>query len=371
MKIRWVTWFPAPYWNARFMALARRQGVDFRVYFLSSRSPEHDWTFSNDLFEFDHEYVPTLFPNRVPQGKRRRGLPIWALREREAALVLPYPEIDLMLAILGRRLLGGRTYAFHDNTVYDMRSGHWLHELSKRIAMNAANGVLAGGPRQKAYSLRYVHDADRVQSLGNPVDNEWYEARHRQLAAERDKLRARFDLPGPAVLYAGRFWHGKDVPVLIRAFGTIVRRLPSARLLLAGSGSEESTLRALAAPLGGAVRFLGFQSRDQLAELYEAADIFVLPSRSEPWGLVVNEAMLFEKPVVVSEHVGAAPVLVRDGYNGYVFPVGAADVLADRLVTLASRPDLIRDMGARSLEIVREHNLDRWVDNALLGLSRG
>ena len=59
--------------------------------------------------------------------------------------------------------------------------------------------------------------------------------------------------------------------------------------------------------------------------------MFVLPSDAEPWGLIVNEVMNAAKPVIVTDQVGAAPDLVRDGENGYVVPVGDTDALARRL----------------------------------------
>jgi glycosyltransferase involved in cell wall biosynthesis len=101
------------------------------------------------------------------------------------------------------------------------------------------------------------------------------------------------------------------------------------------------------------VKFLGFRNQTELPRFYDLADLFVLPSAREPWGLVVNEAMNAAKPVIVSDRVGAGPDLVRDGSNGFVVPVGEVGALTDRLRALTSDPGLCRAMGHESAKRIR------------------
>src|SRR5207245_1340375 len=85
------------------------------------------------------------------------------------------------------------------------------------------------------------------------------------------------------------------------------------------------------------VRLAGFLQRDELIELLALAELTVVPSRVEPWGVVVNEALACGCPVVVSEAVGAGRDLVEDGVDGRFFPAGDVRALADALT--APRPD--------------------------------
>jgi glycosyltransferase involved in cell wall biosynthesis len=103
----------------------------------------------------------------------------------------------------------------------------------------------------------------------------------------------------------------------------------NAYLVFAGSGSLRPFLESEAKSLGIAdrVRFLGFVNQSGLPETYRASDILVLPSEYEPFGLVVNEAMLCRCPVIVSDRVGARFDLVREGKTGYVFPCGDTGAL--------------------------------------------
>lgn len=91
----------------------------------------------------------------------------------------------------------------------------------------------------------------------------------------------------------------------------------------------------------------------------------MLPSRSEPWGFVLNEAMEFGLPLVVSEAVGAAPDLVRHGENGYVVPVGNVRALTDALAELARDEELRRRMGSASRALVKGFSPEGWARGVL------
>jgi glycosyltransferase involved in cell wall biosynthesis len=101
---------------------------------------------------------------------------------------------------------------------------------------------------------------------------------------------------------------------------------------MVGDGELRPSLEKLAQEAApGLVKFMGFQNQTELPALYDLCDVFVLPSRFEPWGLVVNEVMNAGKPVIVSDQVGSGPDLVMPGRNGGVFRAGDAADLADQL----------------------------------------
>jgi glycosyltransferase involved in cell wall biosynthesis len=117
----------------------------------------------------------------------------------------------------------------------------------------------------------------------------------------------------------------------LRAFAAA--SVPDAYLVFAGEGPLRSELEAEARALGLSdhVRFLGFTNQTQLPDVYCASDLMVLPSEYEPFGVVVNEAMLCGCPVVVSDRVGAHEDLIAPGQNGFVFRLGDVEALAEIL----------------------------------------
>ena len=100
------------------------------------------------------------------------------------------------------------------------------------------------------------------------------------------------------------------------------------------------------------VKILGFKNQTELPAYFHIADIFVMPSMAEPWGLVLNEAMSCGCAVVVSDEVMASYDLVRIRTNGFVFPAGNIAELTNILMKMLSDPDLVSDMGLNSLKII-------------------
>ena len=157
--------------------------------------------------------------------------------------------------------------------------------------------------------------------------------------------------------YASKFQQRKRAGDLLEAYLRLSpdgRQEPAPYLLFVGDGEERSALEQRARETGWeSIRFLGFKNQTDLPPLFDLCDVFVLPSAAEQWGLIVNEVMNAAKPIIVTDEVGAAPDLVRDGENGYVVPVGDIGVLAKRLQDVVGDPGTARRMGERSLEIIQ------------------
>jgi glycosyltransferase involved in cell wall biosynthesis len=132
---------------------------------------------------------------------------------------------------------------------------------------------------------------------------------------------------------------------VLRAFARA--NVPGAQLVYAGTGPLRADLEAEARELGvsGQVHFLGFVNQSQLPRVYRASDLLVLPSEYEPFGVVVNEAMLCGCAVAASDRVGAAYDLVETGRTGFVFPCGNTEALAGFLRETLLAKDRLLQMG--------------------------
>jgi glycosyltransferase involved in cell wall biosynthesis len=166
-------------------------------------------------------------------------------------------------------------------------------------------------------------------------------------------------------LYVGQFEKRKGIPDLLDAFAQLGDL--SAELRLIGNGSLEQELRARAEGVPG-VSFAGYVPQDELPGEFARARCLVLPSirtalGTEPWGLVVNEAMHAGVPVVATESVGAAAGgLVRDGHNGYVVPERDPDRLAVALRRLLQNADEASRLGTQARSDVANFNYPRMAD---------
>ncbi len=239
-----------------------------------------------------------------------------------------------------------------------------IKQVVSRGLFRLFDGFLAIGTLNREYYLHCGVPEQRIFLMPYAVDNGFFQARAAEAVPGRGALRAELGLAQdrPIILYAAKFEKKKRAGDLLDAYIRLSAdriREPKPYLLFVGDGEERPLLESRVKRFGwSSVKFLGFVNQSQLPRYYDVCDVFVLPSEWEPWGLAVNEAMNAGKAVIVSNHVGARADLVKDGDNGFVFPVGDVALLAERLRLLCERPETTLAMGRRSRERIAAWNFD-------------
>jgi glycosyltransferase involved in cell wall biosynthesis len=167
------------------------------------------------------------------------------------------------------------------------------------------------------------------------------------------------------ILFAGKLQPRKHCDHLMEAYRRLSRGVgeePSPYLAIVGDGEERAALERQAAATGfRSIRFCGFRNQSELPRYFDLATVFVLPSRHEPWGLIVNEVMNAGRAVIVSDDVGAAPDLIADGVNGCVYPVGDVDALARALRRVLETPGNAEAMGQRAFVRIQSWSFEEDV----------
>ena len=236
-----------------------------------------------------------------------------------------------------------------------------IKESALRMLLRQADAFLAIGSRNRAYYESYGVPPHRIFSMPYAVDNAFFQAQAAEARKVREAFRAELGLaPGrPVILFASKFIPRKRAGDLLEAYCRLSpdgKQEPHPYLLFVGEGEERERLESRAKETGwSSIRFLGFKNQTELPACFDLCDVFVLASEREPWGLIVNEVMNAGKPVIVSQGVGAADDLVRNGENGFIVPVGDIVALGDALRAITSDPALRQKMGVCSREII-----DRW-----------
>jgi glycogen(starch) synthase len=194
----------------------------------------------------------------------------------------------------------------------------------------------------------------KVDVVANGVDL----VRWRTTRRATDAAREAYAGAGPLVLFSGRLEYEKGVHTLIDALPVLRRRFPDIRLVVVGKGGMAADLQAQATRkrLGKSVRFTGFLAEDELAALYAAADVAVVPSSYEPFGLVALEAAALGVPLVVAATGGLAE-LVQDRVTGLHFPASDHAALADAVTEVLSDDVLARRISRTAKgRLVRDHS---------------
>jgi glycosyltransferase involved in cell wall biosynthesis len=354
MRILIVTEIPAPFRIPLFNALAAEPGVDLRVCFLAEHDPRRSYRVYREEFAFDEVVLPGW-------SVRRRGR--WIMLNRGVFRLFRHVRPDVVvvggwnqpafwqvLAAAGVSRIPALLWV--ESTSSDARVGGAAAGGLRRLALRLSTGFVVPGGASRAYLRRLGVADERIVDAPNAVDvgifAEQVAAARSQLAALREQL----GLDGCVFLYVGRLEPEKGVDVLLEAMRDV-----AARLVVIGSGPLESELRAIA---GDGVHFVGQLTRDELVPWYAAADALVLPSRSEPWGMVLNEGAAAGLPLVGTAAAGAAHDLIEPGGNGFRVPADDEPALAEALRALANDAELRRTFGERSRELSEQFRPEAW-----------
>lgn len=239
-----------------------------------------------------------------------------------------------------------------------------LKELIKKLFFVKPHFDAAFVPGMRGF--QYINSLgikeDAIWRGLNIVDNDYFSRSAAAVVKDREVWRKRFGLPQDYFLAVARLCPEKNMLRLLQAF----RRYRDAggpwQLVIIGTGPEETILKNYVAARNDAgILFAGWGHYEELPVYYGLAKCFILPSLTEPWGLVVNEAMACGLPVLVSRKCGCFPELCHRGINGFDFEPLDLEGLASLMLKVSSGALDLEAMGAASRRIISNFTLDTWV----------
>jgi glycosyltransferase involved in cell wall biosynthesis len=259
----------------------------------------------------------------------------------------------------------------HDLAARDNKAWkRWIKRLLWPWLFRLANVVILGSSGGAALIRSLGIPEERIVVTPYCVDNDWWIAESAH--ADREGVRRRWGVPSDAsvVLVCAKLQPWKRPQDVLRAFAQADS--PNAYLVFAGDGALSSTLELEARSLGisDRVRFLGFVNQSGLPETYTASDLLVLASEYEPFGVVVNEAMLCGCPVIASDRVGARFDLVREGETGFVFPMGNVSALSALLREALQSPERLKRVGEAARKRMASWSLPQNLEAVVVALER-
>ncbi|HZQ68406.1 MAG TPA: glycosyltransferase family 4 protein [Terriglobales bacterium] len=363
MKTRLVviTEIIAPYRIPVFNALAQEPGIDLHVIFLSETDPGlRDWHIYLDEIAFSYEVLPSW--------RRRLGAHNVLLNQGlRAALNHASPDVVVCggynyLASWQAMAWARRSHTpfllWIESTLQDQRSGKIPVEFLKKKFVEGCDGFIVPGTSSREYVRGFGVPDENISTAPNAVANEVFSARASAAVAQPWLYRKVHGLPSRFLLFVGRLVPEKGVRDLVQAYEALCEPLRAQlSLVIVGDGPLRQEIETRAARLvTGRINVAGFVQRDDLAAYYGLAEMFVFPTRTDPWGLVVNEAMACGLPVIASSAAGCVSDLVRNEWNGCVVCPGDVGELGAAITRLAHDPELRRAMGNRSLELISRHS---------------
>jgi glycosyltransferase involved in cell wall biosynthesis len=297
---------------------------------------------------------------------------MWALikdvvQHRADVTVIPgYERPEFWAMLIACMILGRKRGVFCDSTVYD-RSRIGMKEFAKRFFFSRCDVFFCYGVRSKEYLLSYGVNFKRirfrVQAAALPHDYD------KQLVMQYYQVRRERVTGDSSFLYIGRLSVEKGLYDVIDAIRLLRERWGNATLKLVGAGPIREALEARVNELGldDAIEFLGTREIKEIEPLLLQATALVLPSHSEPWGLVVNEALSYGCPVVVSNVCGCVPELVIDGSTGYAFDMGDAQAMAAAMSKVVDEMTDRAAVAQNCLEVIERYSPENAASEILDG----
>lgn len=244
---------------------------------------------------------------------------------------------------------------FDDAKLENVNRNFIIDWIKKNIYKNV-NAVFCPAPEWDETFRYFGFEKEQIFYGVNVVDNDFW--------SEKDSDIFEIELPEKFFLSVGRMIPRKNFINLLAAYKEYKSKVDDPlSLIIVGDGPERNNIKKFLenSTLTNWVHLFPFQSQERLRKFYQKAKFFVLASKNEPWGLVVNEAMAAGLPVLVSNEVGCAKTLVAEGENGFNFSPEKSVELANILIKLHSiSDDQLKEMGKHSQKIIANWSIERF-----------
>lgn len=355
----------SPYRIPLFNTLAREPGVDLHVIFLAETDPSlRQWQVYKQEIKFSYQ-VLSSWRKRVGRYNLLLNFGLNAALKSAAPEVIlcgGYNYLASWQSLWWARSRGIPFCLWSESNVQDMRHGYLPVELLKGEFLKRCSGFVVPGSSGREYLRTHEIEDSRIFNAPNAVDNDLFRKAAEAARRQADRLRTELSLPDRYFIFAGRLVREKGVFDLLSAYAKLNGPTrEQVGLVYVGNGAARRELEQRAAAIRpGMVTFAGFVQRDQLAAHYALAETLILPTYSDPWGLVVNEAMACRLPVVVSRVAGCAPDLVRENWNGLLISAGDVSSLAKSMETIAGNRELRASMGTNSEQLISSFSPAAW-----------
>jgi glycosyltransferase involved in cell wall biosynthesis len=247
-----------------------------------------------------------------------------------------------------------------DSTLLNDRPGFkaTLRKIFLKWVYRHVDKAFYVGQHNKDYFLNAGLKESQLVYAPHAVDNAFFQDDNEDKEQEAMQWRHELNIPDSATvfLFAGKLEHNKLPFTLLDVFNE--DGFPTeVHLVIVGNGNLESGMKEKAN--SNRIHFVDFQNQKRMPVVYRLADVFILPSGSETWGLAMNESMASGRSVIASTRCGGGPDLIKEGYNGYIFRAGDAGNLKEKVLLMLKDKSTVKDMGRNALSHIHDFSLSR------------
>ena len=326
----------SPYKTLLFNALHRVMN-NLKILYISETELNREWVVNRDGLEFSYEIMFSEPADRVKP--MALAIETWRrlhIHDPRVLVIDGYSYASCWAGFVWAKTHGKKVVLWSSSNQVD-HSRCFIKEALKWGIVKHCDAFNVYGTKSKDYLVKLGAKENRLSLVGNNTDNSFYYEQTAKWRKVRENLRAEYGAPQHNFIYVGRFSAEKNIFALLSAFREVQERCREWGLILVGDGPQRNEIERYIGTNGiRRVALPGFKQRGDVPKYLAMSDVFVLPSISEPWGIVVNEAMAAGLPVLVSNNCGCYPDIVKDDRNGFSFNPLNGGQLTGLLMKMAS-----------------------------------
>lgn len=356
----------APYRIPLFQGLAKHPALDVCVYFCAKTHEERKWNIL-ESDQYDHTILqgvtfelPGIIYHINP------SIVLRLLKGKYDAVILGgISDFTTQVAFFITKIINVPVILWSEETGIKQSLLRRIANTFKKHIVRNVDTIIVPGTMSRNFHTEMTSAPERVFVAPNIVENELFIKKSSELRKEKEKLKQELGIGNQKmILFVGQLIERKGVEYLIRAYRRLKREHSDICLVILGDGALKSDLENVCANNGiKDVRFTGWVSEEAKIVYYSVADIFVLPTLEDVWGMVVNEAMACGLPLVSTKSSGSAVDMIMPGENGLIVDAEDVEQLYSAMKTIISNEELAKKMGSKSLEVARNrYNLGNMVE---------
>ena len=348
------------------------RNFDFSVIHLATTENERSVLGNADLNEHQYPYE-VLFDNELEKILIRHK--ITSLLKR---VIFHNPKLIYLngyydsayWAVIAYAKLKNIKIIIDSESTETSRERVWWKEKIKKIIIPRMDGYLCLGTKATEYIIKLGVKQEKILSTRNiGIANDKVSILYQNASFIKDSAKKQLNLLPYNFIYAGRFSPIKNLLMLIEAFAQAIKKFDNQHnwgLILSGDGSEKEALKSLVSSKNmEGITFLPSCEWHEVPARYALADVAILPSLSEPFGFLVNEALVYGMPIIVSNRCGSAFDLVQEGENGYTFDPTKKEDLVEKMGMMINNISEHRTMGEKGKKLVAHFHPDLICDDII------
>ena len=307
-----------------------------------------DYSFFNNIFL---RYInPTVFLDIL------RG-------EFDIVLVQGYNNFMYVFSMILARARGAKVI-FRGEAVlrgneHEFTIKNFIKKYYIKLIFKLSNAVMYSCSGNKKYFQFYNVETSKLHPIPCAVDNKLYSSEYAKYSLETDFIKKELNINRQdfVIIFLARFTKRKKAQDLLTAVSQIDHS--NITILFVGDGPELQNMKSFSTKNNIKAVYTGYTEQKEISKYYTIADLCVIVSDYDPSPKVMNEAMNFELPIIVTDVIGTAHDLVEDGHNGFIIKLSDINALSERINYLNQNRDLNNQMGKKSQKIVKKWSFER------------